>query len=105
MKKATKEVMKEASTMFVGLMFLFAGALSYMLLAFAFRDFSWLLLAQFILTPVGIPLGWYLLQKGARGDFKKPMAYRINRVNNAIDGMKKVRLEHETECKKLGLPY
>ena len=75
MKKETKEVMKEASTMFVGLMFLFAGAMSYMLLAFAFRDFSWLLIAQFILTPVGIPLGWYLLQKGARADFKKkPMA-------------------------------
>ena len=75
MKKATKEVMKEVSTMFVGLMFLFAGALSYMLLAFAFRDFSWLLLAQFILTPIGIPLGCYLLQKAARGDFnKKPMA-------------------------------
>ena len=75
-----KEVMKEASTMFVGLMFLFAGALSYMLLAFAFRDFSWLLLAQFILTPIGIPLGWYLLQKAARGDFnKKPMAIVVNR--------------------------
>ena len=49
--------------------------LSFLLLAFAFRDFSWLLLAQFILTPIGIPLGWYLLQKAARGDFnKKPMA-------------------------------
>jgi uncharacterized membrane protein HdeD (DUF308 family) len=84
-----RQIMKEASTMFVGLMFLFAGALSYMLLAFAFRDFSWLLLAQFILTPIGIPLGWYLLQKGARADFKKPMAYRMTRVNNAIKGMKK----------------
>ena len=77
--------MKEVSTMFVGLMLLGTSAISYMLLAFAFRDFSWLLLAQFILTPVGIPLGWYLLQKGARGDFKKPMAYRIARVNNAIN--------------------
>ena len=64
-----KEVMKEASTMFVGLIFLFASTISYMLLAFAFRDFSLILLIQFILTPVGIPLGFHLLQKGARGDF------------------------------------
>jgi hypothetical protein len=71
-----KEVMKEASTMFVGLIFLFASTISYMLLAFAFRDFSLILLIQFILTPVGIPLGFHLLQKGARGDFKKkPMAF------------------------------
>jgi len=85
MKKETKEVMKEASTMFVGLMFLFAGTLDYMLLAFGYRDFSWGLVGMFILAPVGIPLGWYLLQKGARADFKKPMAYRIARVNNAIN--------------------
>ena len=75
-----KQMMKEVSTMFVGLMLLGASGMSYMLLAFAFRDFSWLLLAQFILTPIGIPLGWYLLQKAARGDFnKKPMAVIINR--------------------------
>ena len=75
-----KQMMKEVSTMFVGLMLLGTSATSYMLLAFAFRDFSWLLLAQFILTPIGIPLGWYLLQKAARGDFnKKPMAVVINR--------------------------
>ena len=68
-----KEVMKEASTMFVGLIFLFASAISYMLLAFAFREFSWLLLTAFILTPISIPLGWYLLQKATNK--KKPMAH------------------------------
>ena len=73
-----RKIIKEASTMFVGLMFIFASTLSYMLLAFAFRDFSLMLLVQFILTPIGIPLGYYLLVKGARGDFKKkkePMAF------------------------------
>ena len=66
--------MKEVSTMFVGLMLLGTSAISYMLLAFAFRDFSWLLLAQFILTPIGIPLGWYLLQKGATSFIKDTTA-------------------------------
>ena len=51
-----------------------------MLLAFGYRDFSWGLVGMFMLAPVGIPLGWYLLQKGSRGDFKKkPMAVIINR--------------------------
>ena len=75
-----KEIMKEAGIMFVGLMLLGISGLSYLALAFAFRDFSWILLAQFVLTPIGIPLGWYLLQKAGRGDFKKkPMAVLINR--------------------------
>ena len=75
-----KQMMKEASTMFGGLMLLGVSVISYGALAFAFRDFSLILLAQFILTPIGFPLGWYLLQKGARGDFKKkPMAVIINR--------------------------
>ena len=70
-----KEMIREAGVMFVGLMFLFAGTIDYMLLAFGYRDFSWGLVGMFILAPVGIPLGWYLLQKAARGDFnKKPMA-------------------------------
>ena len=75
-----KEMIREAGVMFVGLMFLFAGTIDYMLLAFGYRDFSWGLVGMFILAPVGIPLGWYLLQKAARGDFnKKPMAVIINR--------------------------
>jgi len=70
-----KEMIREAGVMFVGLMLLFAGTIDYMLLVFGYRDFSWGLVGMFILAPVGIPLGWYLLQKGARGDFKKkPMA-------------------------------
>ena len=75
-----KEMIREASVMFVGLMFLFAGTIDYMLLAFGYRDFSWGLVGMFILAPVSIPLGWYLLQKAGRGDFKKkPMAVLINR--------------------------
>ena len=75
-----KEMIREAGVMFVGLMLLFAGTMDYMLLAFGYRDFSWGLVGMFILAPIGIPLGWYLLQKAARGDFnKKPMAVIINR--------------------------
>ena len=37
-----KDIIKEAGTMCVGLLFLFAGTMSYMLLAFAERDFSFL---------------------------------------------------------------
>ena len=75
-----KEMIREAGVMFVGLMLLFAGTMDYMLLAFGYRDFSWGLVGMFMLAPVGIPLGWYLLQKGSRGDFKKkPMAVIINR--------------------------
>ena len=75
-----KDIVKEAGVMFVGLLLLFAGTMDYMLLAFGYRDFSWGLVGMFILAPVGIPLGWYLLQKAARGDFnKKPMAVIINR--------------------------
>ena len=65
-----KEVMKEASLMFVGLMLLFAGTIDYMLLAFAYRDFSWGLVGMFMLAPIGIPLGYYLLIKAAKGGFK-----------------------------------
>ena len=75
-----KEMIREASVMFVGLMFLFAGTIDYMLLAFGYRDFSWGLVGMFILAPVSIPLGWYLLQKAGRGDFKKKtMAVLSNR--------------------------
>ena len=75
-----KEMIREAGVMFVGLMLLFAGTMDYMLLAFGYRDFSWGLVGMFMLAPIGIPLGWYLLQKGSRGDFKKkPMAVIINR--------------------------
>ena len=66
-----KEVMKEASLMFVGLLPLFAGIIDYMLLAFAYRDFSWGLVGMFMLSPIGIPLGYYLLIKAANGDFKR----------------------------------
>ena len=66
-----KDIVKEAGVMFVGLLLLFAGTMDYMLLAFGYRDFSWGLVGMFMLAPVGIPLGWYLLQKGSRGDFKK----------------------------------
>ena len=75
-----KDIVKEAGVMFVGLLLLFAGTMDYMLLAFGYRDFSWGLVGMFMLAPIGIPLGWYLLQKGSRGDFKKkPMAVIINR--------------------------
>ena len=98
--------MKEAGIMFVGLMLLFAGVLDYMLLTFGYRDFSWGLVGMFIFAPIGIPLGWYLLQKASRGDFKTKSISVVNaelkqRINQAI----KLDREHKAECKKLGLPY
>ena len=69
-KDFMKEVMKEASLMFVGLLLLFAGTIDYMLLAFAYRDFSWGLVGMFMLSPIGIPLGYYLLIKAVKGSFK-----------------------------------
>ena len=65
-----KEVMKEASLMCVGLLLLFAGTIDYILLAFAYRDFSWGLVGMFMLAPIGIPLGYYLLIKAVKGSFK-----------------------------------
>jgi uncharacterized membrane protein len=65
-----KELMKKASLMCVGLLLLFAGTIDYMLLAFAYRDFSWGLVGMFMLSPIGIPLGYYLLIKAVKGSFK-----------------------------------
>ena len=41
----------------------FAAILNTVLLAFAFRDFSFPLLGQFILTVIGLPLSTFLLFK------------------------------------------
>ena len=41
----------------------FIAILNTVLLAFAFRDFSFPLLGQFILTAIGLPLSSYLLFK------------------------------------------
>ena len=48
---------------FIGLTLMFSGLINYMLLAFAYRDFSWGLSAMFIFTPLVITLGYYLLQR------------------------------------------
>ena len=78
-----KNVVKEAGTLFIGLLLLVAGTIDYMLLAFAYRDFSWGLLGMAMLAPIGIPLGYYLLQKGARTDFKQK---KIDIRKNLNDG-------------------
>ena len=48
---------------FIGLTLMFLGLINYMLLAFAYRDFSWGLSAMFIFTPLVIALGYYLLHR------------------------------------------
>lgn len=63
--------MKEAGTLFIGLFFLVGGTIDYLLLAFAYRDLSWGLLGMTLLAPIGIPLGYQLLQKAVRADFKQ----------------------------------
>jgi cation transport ATPase len=78
-----KDVMKEAGVMFAGLMLLSVSVLSYIGLALlVIQELSFLLVTIVILIPIGIPLGYYLLMKGANGDLKnrkKPMAVVINR--------------------------
>ena len=54
---------KQSVYIFIGLMLLFSGMIDLMLLAFAYRDFSWGLSAMFIFAPLGIALGYYLLQR------------------------------------------
>ena len=54
---------KQFGLIFIGLMLLFSGLIDHMLLAFAYRDFSWGLSAMFIFTPLVIALGYYLLQR------------------------------------------
>ena len=61
---------KQSCFIFFGFMLLFSGLIDHMLLAFAYRDFSWSLVGMFILAPIGIPLGYYLLIKTAKGSFK-----------------------------------
>ena len=61
---------KQFGLIFIGLMLLFSGLIDHMLLAFAYRDFSWGLVGMFMLSPIGIPLGYYLLIKAAKGGFK-----------------------------------
>lgn len=83
-----RKQLKSASVMFLGLLLLFSGTLSYTLLAFAYRDFSLTLLAMFVFTIPTLMLGWYLLDKGARADFKrKPMAIstRIATVSRELE--------------------
>ena len=66
-----KNAVKDAGTLFIGLLLLVTGTIDYLLLAFAYRDFSWGLVGMSMLAPIGIPLGYYLLQKGAWANFKQ----------------------------------
>ena len=54
---------KQSVFIFIGLALLFSGLIDHMLLAFAYRDFSWGLSVMFIFAPLGIALGYYLLQR------------------------------------------
>ena len=54
---------KNSSYIFVGLILLFSALLDYMLLTFAYRDFSWWLVIMFIYAPLGIIFGFNLLLK------------------------------------------
>ena len=54
---------KNSSYIFIGLILLFSALLDYMLLTFAYRDFSWELSLMFIYAPLGIIFGHSLLLK------------------------------------------
>ena len=57
---------KQSVFIFIGLALLFSGLIDHLLLAFAYRDFSWGLSAMFIFAPLGIALGYYLLQRAVK---------------------------------------
>ena len=59
---------KQSVFIFIGLALLFSGLIDHMLLAFAYRDFSWGLVGMFIFAPLGMALGYYLLQKVVKGN-------------------------------------
>jgi len=66
-----RKQVKSASVLLIGLILFFVCNISYMLLAFAFRDFSLSLLVMYLFTPPSFYLSWYLIDKGARADFKR----------------------------------
>ena len=66
-----RKVVKSASVLLIGLILFLVCNASYVLLAFAFRDFSLSLLVMYLFTPPSFYLSWYLIDKGARADFKR----------------------------------
>ena len=54
---------KDSTYIFIGLMLWFSALIDYMLLVFAYRDFSWGLVGMFIYAPIGIVFGYSLLQQ------------------------------------------
>ena len=57
---------KQSCFIFFGFILLFSGLIDHLLLAFAYRDFSWGLIGMFIFAPLAIALGYYLLQKAVK---------------------------------------
>jgi Ni/Fe-hydrogenase subunit HybB-like protein len=57
---------KQSCFILLGFMLLFSGLIDHLLLAFAYRDFSWGLIGMFIFAPLGIASGYYLLQRAVK---------------------------------------
>jgi uncharacterized integral membrane protein len=68
---------KDVGLMAVGLMLFFASNISYILLAFAFRDFSFPLMLMYLLTVPALILSVYIMNESARENKTriKPMAF------------------------------
>ena len=73
--------MKEMTIMFCGLILLCIGLSSYILLGFAFRDFSIKLLVMFISTPICIVGGFIVMNLSTQlnNERPKPMAIKVNK--------------------------
>jgi len=67
---------REVGLMAIGLMLFFASNISYILLAFAFRDFSFPLMLMYLLTVPALILSVYIMNESARENKTriKPMA-------------------------------
>ena len=67
---------KDVGLMAIGLMLFFASNISYILLAFAFRDFSFPLMLMYLLTVPALILSVYIIVEGGKEKRTriKPMA-------------------------------
>lgn len=79
---------KDVGLMAIGLMLFFASNISYILLAFAFRDFSFPLMLMYLLTVPALILSVYIIIESGKEKRTriKPMAFsqKLARVSREL---------------------
>jgi hypothetical protein len=71
-----RKQMRGVGLMAIGLMLFFVSNISYILLAFAYRDFSFALMVMYLGTAPSLVLSWYLIDASTKEKKtkRKPMA-------------------------------